>query len=342
MFPVNTRQFSAAFLDIQRNSRGYNDEVNSINRDATKRLLRPFLIPQIEPSAIPQWHHLGNAMWTFARNCATGECESPARGAHERSCSSVLPEFAPHCVPSGRKTPELNEQQNLQDTELFRLIETRKLNTTSIINGSDHYYNNVLGEEGSQNRGFFQESSCEEAHSCNEVFVGSKLSKEIFDLDSNKKSSECEHHVLSVKFDSESKLSPTCNIPSELENKAGGGGGIGYDRESVQGDMVSNGARWINTAKILNLKESTAASSSTLSGIKQGDYTKGQHLCDNMIIGKGKFMEELLKKELHIKPLPLCKHRGYSKKPISNIFTMNLSLDTLMSVLHVEDRKSVV
>ena len=53
---------SAAFLDVKRNSQGYNEEVSSVDRDATKKLLRPFHIPQIGPSSIPQCHHLGTMM----------------------------------------------------------------------------------------------------------------------------------------------------------------------------------------------------------------------------------------------------------------------------------------
>jgi hypothetical protein len=52
---LTRRQFSATFLDFQRNSRGYNDKVESADQDVTKRLLNPFL-PEFKVFPIPQCH----------------------------------------------------------------------------------------------------------------------------------------------------------------------------------------------------------------------------------------------------------------------------------------------
>ena len=156
MFPLNTKQFSAAFLDVKRNSQGYNEEVSSVDRGATKKLLRPFHIPQIGPSSIPQCHHLGTMMWNFMWNCAKRECHPPAhhlesredsrvesRKAPEQSCSSVLPEFELHRVTSKHKAREANERQSAENIELSRLIKTQSLNKTSSIrrirSGASHW-----------------------------------------------------------------------------------------------------------------------------------------------------------------------------------------------------------
>ena len=106
MFPLNTKEFSAVFLDVKRNIQGYNEEVSSVDRNATKKLLRSFHIPQIGSSSIPHCHCFGSMMWNFMWNCARGECQPPAhhlqsredsrmesRRAPEQSCSSVLPKF---------------------------------------------------------------------------------------------------------------------------------------------------------------------------------------------------------------------------------------------------------
>ena len=185
MFPLNTKQFSAAFLDVKRNSQGYSEEVSSVDRDATKKLLRPFHIPQIGPSSIPQCHHLGSMMWNFMWNCARGERQPPAhylesredsrmesRRAAEQSCSSVLPEFELHRVTSKRRARETNERQSVENIELSRLIKTQSLNKTSSTRSTDSSRNNVCCVEAEpQNRGFLQQSSCEEANVSNEAFV---------------------------------------------------------------------------------------------------------------------------------------------------------------------------
>ena len=89
MFPLNTKQFSAAFLDVKRNSQGYNEEVSSVDRDATKKLLRPFHIPQIGPSSIPQCHHLGTMMWNFMWNCARMSSARSSFGIKRRLASGI-------------------------------------------------------------------------------------------------------------------------------------------------------------------------------------------------------------------------------------------------------------
>ena len=68
MFPLNTKEFSAVFLDVKRNIQGYNEEVSSVDRDATKNLLRSFHIPQIGSSTIPHCHCFGSMMWNFAKS----------------------------------------------------------------------------------------------------------------------------------------------------------------------------------------------------------------------------------------------------------------------------------
>ena len=157
MFPLNTKQFSVAFLDVKRNSQGYNEEVSSVDRDATKKLLRPFHIPQIGPSSIPQCHHLGTMMWNFMWNCARRECYPPAhhlesredsrmesRRAPEQSCSSVLPEFELHRATSKHKAREANERQSAENIELSRLVKTQSLNKTSSTRSTDSSRNNVM------------------------------------------------------------------------------------------------------------------------------------------------------------------------------------------------------
>ena len=193
MFPLNTKQFSTAFLDVKRNSQGYNEEVSSVDRDATKKLLRPFHIPQIGPSSIPQCHHLGTVMWNFMWNCARRECYPPvhhlesredsrmeSRRAPEQSCSSVLPEFELHRATSKHKAREANERQSAENIELSRLVKTQSFNKTSSTRSTDSSRNNVCCVEAEpQNRGILQQSSCEEANVSNETFVNSKLSKSI-------------------------------------------------------------------------------------------------------------------------------------------------------------------
>ena len=343
MFPLNTKQFSAAFLDVKRNSQGYNEEVSSVDRDATKKLLRPFHISQIGPSSIPQCHHLGTMMWNFMWNCARRECYPPAhhlesredsrmesRRAPEQSCSSVLPEFELHRVTSKHKAREANERQSAENIELSRLVKTQSLNKTSSTRSTDSSRNNVCCVEAEpQNRGILQQSSCEEANVSNETFVNSKLSKSIraSHWDSDMKSSESEHCIVSDYFDRESKLSPTCNVLSELETKVDVNGI--YGRESLHRDLVCNGDWWLNSDNISNLKDSTAPLIPHAYSIEEGDF-----------VGKKKFLERLLETELQIKPLTPVKDGIYSQRPVSNTFTLNLNLETVMSVLCTDEEHS--
>ena len=202
MFPfINPRQFSATFLDFQRNSRGYNhEEVNTADIDATKRLLSPFLPKHQLSDSIPQCHPLGNTMWIFAKECATGPCQSrnhstglnppvcrlnseedlqaTPQEADELSCSSTLPHFASNSAPSACKIPELNKQRHLEDAGPLEseFVNTVGLNeaikTTS--DGTDQNQNTVLSEFSSSYNGGYHFPACGEV--CNEAQVYSKLS----------------------------------------------------------------------------------------------------------------------------------------------------------------------
>ena len=52
MYPLTATQFSATFLDFQRNSRGYNDKVESADQDVTRKLLNP-LFSDFEVFSVP-------------------------------------------------------------------------------------------------------------------------------------------------------------------------------------------------------------------------------------------------------------------------------------------------
>ena len=83
MFPLNTRQFSSTFLDFWRNSRGYEEEVQTADRDAMKALLNPLLSNNDDVSCkcgVPQNHPFGNFMGEFARQCSTVSSQKNTQG----------------------------------------------------------------------------------------------------------------------------------------------------------------------------------------------------------------------------------------------------------------------
>lgn len=341
MFPLSTKQFSAAFLDVKRNGQGYNGEVSSVDKDAAKKLLRPPHISKTELSSIPQSHRLGNVMWDFMKNCTTGELQLSthhfkskgdsrilSQRAPEQSCSSVLPEFEIHRVTSERRTSEKKARQSVNNFKSSTLIEIQAFHTTPSINGTSSSQNTVRCMQAeAQKRDFLQQSSHEEANVSNEVSVNSKLSKSggTFNLDSDIKSSESECHIVPDDFDEESKLSTACNIPSQTRADVDDS----YGKESFQSDLVCNGDCRLTNGEISNLKDLTAPSIYHAVGIEEDDF-----------VGKKKFLERFLERELQIKPLTVVKGCNYSQKPVSNLFTINLSLDTVMSVLCTDGKDS--
>lgn len=74
MLPLKTRQFSSTFLDFWRNSRGYEEEVRTADRDVMKALLNPLVSNNDNVSCkcgVARNHPLGNMMVEFARQWST-------------------------------------------------------------------------------------------------------------------------------------------------------------------------------------------------------------------------------------------------------------------------------
>ena len=74
-----------------------------------------------------------------------------------------------------------------------------------------------------------------------------------------------------------------------------------YGRESLQSDSVCNGDWGPNNENISNLKDLTTPLIPRACSVEEGDF-----------VGKKKFLERLLEKELQIKPLTLVKDGIYS------------------------------
>jgi len=74
MLPLKTRQFSSTFLDFWRNSRGYEEEVRTADRDVMKALLNPLVSNNDNVSCkcgVARNHPFGNMMVEFARQWST-------------------------------------------------------------------------------------------------------------------------------------------------------------------------------------------------------------------------------------------------------------------------------
>lgn len=358
-FPLTTRQFSATFLDFQRNSRGYKEEVDSADLDATKRLLSPFL-PKVKVSSIPQSHRFGNAMWTFAEECTAVQCPSRTQstGLNPPACllnseedlkvissgldelsrsSSALPHFASKNEPlcTAYKIPgELNEQRDLvteplkndfTDTSAFH--EASNIKATS--NGTDQNQNLVVSEiSSSQNEHYHfldcldRQSSCEEQCEVNSA-------EAVYKSDGNARSPYFQNRIEPANFESGVKLSTDCHLQHGFENKAGIGDGI----ERRHNNLFFGDVKCLKNEK--NVKTEESLSSKPLYGndIEYKDISNGRQHCDVLISEKQKTLKESLYKEHPITPLPLFKQGNYNSIPISTSLTVNLNLEALLSVL---------
>ncbi|XP_020608230.1 uncharacterized protein LOC110046855 [Orbicella faveolata] len=361
MFPLTTRQFSATFLDFQRNSRGYNDKVESADQDVTKRLLNPFL-PEFEVFPIPQCHRFGKAMWAFAKQCTAIQRQStnqntdltlpPCRLNSEEDLqvtpsrvdepprSSELPHEP---TPTSCNIPELNEQPNVEElctgplksnfTDTAAWNGASKIRTTS--NGTDQNKNTVISEFPMSQNSDFHLLDCLQQQfrgSCKEVFyeahVDDKLSTS--EAVSNRSSSHFENYVELGNLEPRITLSTDCHPENDYEKRVDIHGGS----ESKHDDLLSGDEKCVKTKKNVKTEECVA------SMLENKDVTKDQNLCDAMISEKQNtvMLDESLHKKSHIMPLPLYKKGNHSNIPISKSLTINLNLDALLSVLHSEKK----
>ena len=155
VFPLTARQFSATFLDFQRNSRGYSDKVESADQDVAKRLLNP-LFTDFEVFPIPQCHRFGKAMWAFAKECTA----AVQHQSTNHNTDMTLPPFrfdsegdlqvSPSRVdelprsseasknqPTSTSCPELNEQPNVEE------LSAGPLKSDFVNRSSSHFENYV-------------------------------------------------------------------------------------------------------------------------------------------------------------------------------------------------------
>ena len=369
MFPLTTRQFSATFLDFQRNSRGYNDKVESADQDVTKRLLNPFL-PDFEVFSIPQCHRFGKAMWVFAKECTDIQRQSthqntdltvppcifnsegdlrvtPSR-VDEIPRSSEPPLFASKSKPTHTSCiniPELNERPNVQElctgplksdvTDASAWNRASKIRTSS--NGFDQNQNSVISEFSTSQNSDFHFLGCLQRQSgvdCkelrNEAHVDNKLSTS--EAVSKRGSSHFENNIELSNLQLRKTLSTDCPPQNGYEERAD----ILGDSENKHGDLslLSGDKKCMKTKKNIKTEECVA------SMLENEDATKDQNPCDAAISEKQDtvMLNESLHKERHIMPLTFYKKGNQSNIPISNCLTVNLNLDALLSVLHSEKK----
>lgn len=359
-FPLTASHFSATFLDFQRNSRGYEEQFDPADLDATKRLLSPFL-PKVAVS-IPQCHRFGNAMWSFAKECAAVQCPSRTQGTgfkppschlsseedlkntpsrtEEPSRSSVFSHFASKNEPIKCAAYKIPEQRDLEDTGPLRNDFTNTAgfpgatNIKATSNGADRNQNTVVSKvSSSQNEDHHFPDCLGRQTSCEELCeVSSKLTSTgaVSVSDGDMKSSLSENHIFEqANLESSAKLSTNTHLQLGFENRAS----IGGDVESRQNNLFSGDGKCLKNAKNVKTEESVASKPLCASDVEFKDISNGPHLHDGLISEKQKTLTESIHKEHPITPLPLYKQRNYNSTPISTCLTVNLNLDALLSVL---------
>ncbi len=371
-FPLTTSQFSATFLDFQRNSRGYEKEVDSADLDVAKRLLSPFL-PKVEVS-ITESHRFGNAMRTLAKECTTGQCPSRTQstglnppacrlnseedlkvassGVDELSRSSLLPNFASkneqittRTANSCReyKIPELDEQRDLDSepvkndfTDTATFHEFPNIKATSYE--TDQNQNTVVSEiSTSQNEGYHF-PDCLDRQSSFEELCEVNSTGAVYNYDGNAKSPHFQNHIEPANFESSAKLSTDYHVQHGFENKAGIGCGI----ESKDKNLFSGDVKCLKDEK--NVKSEESLTSKPLYGndieYMYKDISHGRQLCDGLAIEKQKTLKESLNKECPITPLPLYKQGNHNSIPISTSLTVDLNLEALLSDLQSKQKNA--
>ena len=361
IFPLTARQFSATFLDFQRNSRGYSDKVESADQDVTRRLLNP-LFSDFEVFSVPQCHRFGKAMWAFAK-----ECTGIQRQSTNQNTDLTLPpcylnsdgdsQFTPsrvdelprsselsHLASKNEPTPtscnitELNEQPNVEElcTEPLKSDFTdpvawngaSKITTTS--NGTDQNQNTVFSEFSiSQNSDFQQQAngSCKEV--LNEAHENNKLSTSEAP---NRSSSHFENYVELATCNLEPRITlrTDCHLRNGYEKRVDIHGGS----QSKHSDLFSDDEKCMKNEKTAKAQECVA------SMLEYKDVTKDHSPCDATICEKQNTVmsSESLHSDSQIMPLPLYKNGNHNNFPISKSLTVNLNLDALLSVLHSEKK----
>ena len=353
MFPLTATQFSATFLDFQRNSRGYNDKVESADQDVTRKLLNP-LFSDFEVFSVPQWHRFGKAMCAFAKECTAIQrqstnqntdlnlppCYFSLEGDSQFTPTRVdeVPHFALKNEPTSTSCnmPELNEQSNVEElcTEPLKSDFTdpvawngaSKIRTTS--NGTDRNQDTVVSELSiSQNLDFHfldclhqqAKGSCKEV--LNEAHENNKLSTSEA---SNRSSSHFENYVELATYN----LSTDCHLQNGYEKRVD----IHGSSESKHSDLFSDDEKSVKNEKAAKAEECVA------SMLEYEDATKDHSLCDATICEKQNTVmsNESLHSDSHI--MPLYKKGNHSNIRISKSLTVNLNLDALLSVLHSEKK----
>lgn len=367
MFPLTARQFSATFLDFQRNIRGFNEKVESVDQDVTKRLLNP-LFSDFEVFSVPQCHRFGKAMWAFAKECTAiqrqstnqntgltpppchfnseGDSQFTLSRVDELPRSSELSQFASENepTPTSCNIPELNEQPNVEKLCTGHLksdyTDTVASNGASIrttSSGTDQNQNTVISEFSiSQNSDFhfldcLQEQSngsCKEMR--NEAHVNNKLSTS--EALSNRSSSHFENYneLAACNLEPRITLSTDCHPQNGHQNRVD----LLDGSESKHSYLFSDDERCAKNKKNVKTGECVA------SMFENKDVTKDHGLCDATIGEKQNTMmlNKSLQSDSHITPLPLYKKGNHSNIPISKSLTVNLNLDALLSVLHSEKK----
>lgn len=354
VFPLTTRQFSATFLDFQRNSRGYNDKIESVDQDVTKRLLNPFL-----PDSIPQCHRFGKAMWAFAKECTVIQRQStnqntdlnlPTCHFNSEGDSKVTPSRVVE-PPRSSELP-LSGSSNKPTLTSCKIPSTGDLKTDFIgaavwneaskikttFNGTDQNQNTVISEHSiSPNSDYHfpdclrQQSSDSFEEICNEAHVNNILSTT--GTISNRSSAHFENYIELANLEPGTILSADCHLKNVAEKRVDNG------VESKHDGLFSDDEKCMKNEKNVKSEESSTHMPS-VSDNENKDTTKGRHLCDIPTTEREKALKESLHKEHHILPLPLYKKGNYANMPISTSLTANLNLEALLSVLRSE-RKTV-
>ena len=368
MSPLNTRQFSSTFLDLYYNSRGYVEEVRSADRDATKRLLIPFLPKGYKNNAsskyIPQkCHPLGNAMWDFARQCTALQCQ-PRRQSTDLNSPAYCRKFQEKDEESGDYDVGYDDDDDGDDDGDDGDDGDDDDDDAEEEDGDDDKDDEDIDNDGDdddddddddhgvtddENFQFSEALACgADVPVCNSVHSApcftsnlpiplacktTELIAKAPDYNGNVMSLPLDNNIHSDNSSNGASQNVDCGRHMELANA------------SEESELISN-------CHLLSQAENTHdAVVGTCTQSMGGNFLVDSSQCviekynvmcseeseasmlHSSDVKKMEYSKERLYKEPYIKPLSFYKQRGCNKKTISTSLTLNLNLEALKSVL---------
>ena len=333
--PMNTKQFSSTFLDFWRNSRGYVEEVRTVDRDAAKKLLSPFIlkdnnINNSSPKSFPECHPFGNATWNFAKRWTTVRCKPNCEITDDNVPASCLKlksndNRCHNGVDNGDEDDEDDDDDDDDEEEEEEI--TARDNRNQIQN-----QDTAIGSKkfsSLQNR---EHLHCDEERT-------SKAGVDWKTADTTAPSYNSTHNLRSYFRTDDGISSGNDNSGNGASQNVIHGHTVELVIVSKETELSSNSREWEDRHSVVGTKK--CLGSNLLIDIKKCNDER-EIISGEISVASVSNLSDVRKaNKLHyekpqIKPLSLYKCVEVNRKNISTTVALNLRLKALQSVLHTE------